>query len=32
MIKLYIPKLEELNYRQHLLSDEDTMSYNKGYD
>ena len=32
MIKLYIPKLEELNYRQHLLSDEVTMSYNKGYD
>lgn len=27
-IKLYIPKLEELDFYQFLLSDPDTMSYN----
>jgi len=31
-IKLYVPKLEELDYRQSILSQQETMSYNKGYD
>ena len=31
-ISLHIPAFEELWYRQKLLSDADTMSYNKGYD
>ena len=31
-ISLHVPTLEELWYRQKLLSDADTMSYNKGYD
>ena len=31
-IKLYVPKLEELDYRQSILSQPETMSYNKGYD
>lgn len=30
-IKLRIPKIEELEYRQRLLNDEKTMSYNIGY-
>lgn len=28
MVSLYIPKLEELKFRQDLLADEQTMSYN----
>ncbi len=28
---LYVPNIEELTYRQMLMSDIDTMSYNKGY-
>ncbi|MGL5149752.1 MAG: GNAT family N-acetyltransferase [Clostridium sp.] len=31
-IYFYIPKLEELTYRQKIMSQPDTMSYNKGYD
>lgn len=31
-IRLHIPTFEELWYRQKLLRDADTMSYNKGYD
>lgn len=31
-ICLHIPAFEELWYREKLLSDADTMSYNKGYD
>lgn len=31
-ISLHVPTLEELWYRQKLLGDADTMSYNKGYD
>jgi len=31
-ITLYVPKLEELDYRQKILSQEGTMSYNKGHD
>ena len=31
-ISLHIPSFEELRYRQKLLSDADTMSYNKVYD
>lgn len=30
-LTLYVPKLWELWYRKKLLSDPDTMSYNKGY-
>lgn len=29
---LHVPALEELWYRERLMSDPDTMSYNKGYD
>jgi len=29
---LHVPALDELWYRQRLMSDPDTMSYNKGYD
>ena len=32
MIYLHVPKLDELWYRQKLLCDAETMSYNKGYD
>lgn len=28
----HIPKVEELTYRQKIMSQPDTMSYNKGYD
>lgn len=31
MLKLYIPKYEELRFRQKLLSDPDTMAYNHAY-
>lgn len=31
-IKLHIPKFEELAYREKLLNDPQTMSYNRGYD
>lgn len=30
-IELHIPKESELEYRQHLISDKETMSYNVGY-
>ena len=30
-IKLYIPKIEELWYRQRMMEDPKTMEYNKGY-
>lgn len=32
MVFLYTPTYDELWYRQKLLSDTETMSYNKGYD
>ena len=32
MLKLYIPKIEDYWYEEKLQSDEDTMSYNAGYD
>lgn len=28
---LYVPKIEELDYRKHLLADKPTMSYNHAY-
>lgn len=31
-LHLHIPAYEELGYRQKLMADPDTMSYNKGYD
>ncbi len=31
MITLHVPEYNELRYRQRLLADPDTMSYNKGY-
>lgn len=31
-LQLRIPRFEELNYRRKLLSNRETMSYNKGYD
>ena len=31
-VYLYVPKIEELTYRQKIMSQPDTMSYNKGYD
>lgn len=31
-LEWYLPKREDLWFRQELLSDPDTMSYNKGYD
>ncbi|MDE6660529.1 MAG: GNAT family N-acetyltransferase, partial [Anaeroplasmataceae bacterium] len=30
-IELYIPKKEDLWYRQHIMEDPKTMEYNKGY-
>lgn len=30
-IELYIPNENELEYRRHLISDEETMNYNMGY-
>ena len=30
-VYLYTPKLEELWYREQMMIDPDTMSYNKGY-
>lgn len=32
MVFLYKPKPTELNYRKHLLQENDTMEYNAGYD
>ena len=32
MLKLYIPKIEDYWYEEKLQSDEDTMSYNAGYE
>ncbi len=32
VLDLSVPKLEDLRYRQHILADPETMSYNKGYD
>ncbi|GEM_PF-156179 len=32
MLKLHIPEYKELWYRQKIMQDSDTMSYNKGYD
>lgn len=31
MLQLHVPKFAELNYRQVLLSQSDTMAYNRGY-
>ncbi len=31
-LELYIPNYEDLWFRQKIMSDEKTMSYNKGYD
>lgn len=31
LIKLHIPDIYELDYRRHLISDKDTMSYNIGW-
>lgn len=31
-VYFYIPKIEELTYREKIMSQSDTMSYNKGYD
>lgn len=31
-LKLHIPSLEELNYQERLLSQPETMAYNRGYD
>ena len=31
-LDLYIPTIEQLDYRQRIMSDPATMSYNKGYD
>lgn len=31
-LKLHVPALNELWYRQHLMQDPDTMKYNRGYD
>lgn len=31
MLKLYIPALEELDFRQKLYADPATMTYNRGY-
>jgi diamine N-acetyltransferase len=31
-LELYVPTIEELDYRQKIMSDPETMSYNKGYD
>ena len=30
-LNLHVPSFEELEYRQKILSQEDTMSYNKEY-
>lgn len=30
-IELHIPKENELEYRRHLISDKETMTYNIGY-
>ena len=29
---LHVPSFKELEYRQNILSQADTISYNKGYD
>lgn len=31
-LTLHIPSLEELSYREKLLSQPETMAYNRGYD
>lgn len=31
-LALHVPRLEELDYRQRLMQDSETMSYNRGYD
>ncbi len=31
-LELHVPTIEELDYRQKIMSDPETMSYNKGYD
>lgn len=31
MVRIYIPKCEDLWFREKLLSDPDTMSYNKAW-
>ena len=31
-LELYVPTIEELDYRQRIMADPETMSYNKGYD
>ena len=31
MVKIYIPKCEDLWFRERLLSDPDTMSYNNAW-
>lgn len=31
-LALHVPRLEELDYRQRLMRDAETMSYNRGYD
>lgn len=31
MLKLYIPKLEDLWFREQLMSDKETMSYNEAW-
>ena len=31
-LELHVPTIEELDYRQRIMSDPKTMSYNKGYD
>ena len=31
-LELYVPTIEELDYRQKIMSDPETMSYNKCYD
>ncbi len=31
-LELHVPTIEELDYRQMIMSDPETMSYNKGYD
>lgn len=31
-LSLYVPSLDELWYRERIMKDPETMSYNKGYD
>ena len=32
ILRLHVPALSELGYRQRLLADPATMAYNRGYD